>query len=87
MLQSSNSLSPQVYLVTQNPKGFNIFFFFPLSWKGSHKTLKASMFFIFLFSFKLNWKGFGLGLIVELNKEEVGWINYTDLLLGDSESK
>ena len=45
------------------------------------------MFFIFLFSFKLNWKGFGLGLIVELNKEEVGWINYTDLLLGDSESK
>ena len=45
------------------------------------------MFFIFLFSFKLNWKDFGLGLIVELYKEEVGWINYTDLLLGDSESK
>ena len=36
----------------------SIFFFFPFpsSWKDSHKTLK------------LNWKGFGLGLIVELNK-------------------
>ena len=63
----------------KNPKAWNAstFFFFPLplSWKGSHKTLK------------LNWKGFGLGLIVELNKYKEGWINYTDLLYGDSGSK
>ena len=37
-------------------QALRFYFFFPLSWKGSHKTLK------------LNWKGFGLGLIVELNK-------------------
>ena len=35
---------------------FFVFFPLPLSWKSSHKTLK------------LNWKGFELGLIVELNK-------------------
>ena len=47
-------------------------FFFPLSWKGSHKkgfhVSIWSHFFFLLFSFKLNWKGFGLFLIVELNK-------------------
>ena len=47
----------------KNPKAWKVSTFFfvfvvflPLSWKGSHRTLK------------LNWKGFGLGLIVELNK-------------------
>ena len=35
---------------------FCFFVFLPLSWKCSHKTLK------------LNWKSFGLTLIVELNK-------------------
>ena len=46
----------------KNPKAWKastfcfFVFFFPLNWKGLHKTLK------------LNWKGFGLGLIVEPNK-------------------
>ena len=44
------------YKKIEKKKFLFIYFFLPLSWKGSHKTLK------------LNCKGFEFALIVELNK-------------------